>query len=125
MSQSVTSPFPNYPISAHFQYFLKIVPTIYEDSVGNALYEGNQYSVTNQTSTIEQSDLFHPDGRKIPGVFFIYDLSPFMVHIRVKRMAFSTFITQCCAVVGGVLTVAGIIDSLIFHSAKYTGNKPL
>jgi hypothetical protein len=28
------------------------------------------------------------------------------------------FLTGVCAIIGGVFTVAGLIDSLIYHSAK-------
>ena len=34
------------------------------------------------------------------------------------RQAFAHFLTSTCAIIGGVLTVAGLIDSLIFSGAK-------
>lgn len=42
------------------------------------------------------------NGRIMPGVFFIYDLSPIMVELTEKRMGFLHFITNVCAIVGGV-----------------------
>lgn len=33
------------------------------------------------------------------------------------------FATNICAIVGGVFTVAGIIDTLLYHSLNTFGNK--
>ena len=43
----------------------------------------------------------------LPGVFFIYDISPIMVKFTEKTMSFSYFLTSLCAIVGGVFTTAG------------------
>ena len=107
--------------TAHMQYFLKIVPTTYQSSFGYVV-ESNQFSATQQTQLITMNDAFRQgqgggDGR-IPGVFFVYDLSPFMVSMVDKRMPFSTWITSLFAIVGGVVTVAGVIDSMLYASAK-------
>ncbi len=50
------------------------------------------------------------------GVFFMYDLSPIMVKFTEKQRSFAHFLTSVCAIVGGVFTVAGIIDSLVYPS---------
>lgn len=64
--------------------------------------------------------LFYKDLKKIHslGVFFIYDLSPIMVKFTENTKSFTHFLTGVCAIIGGVFTVAGIIDSFIFHSMK-------
>jgi len=95
-----------------YQYFIKIVPTIYEPLSGNAL-NTNQFSVTEH---------FKPLGGEsshgLPGVFFMYELSPIMVHFKEQRKSFAHFITGVCAIIGGVFTVAGIIDSFIYQGMK-------
>jgi len=48
----------------------------------------------------------------------MYDLSPIMVKYSEIRRSFAHFITGVCAIVGGVFTVAGIIDSFIYHSIR-------
>lgn len=54
----------------------------------------------------------------MPGAFFQYELSPFMVrHTEIPR-SFGHFLTNVCAIIGGVYTVAGLIDSLLYHSIK-------
>ena len=57
------------------------------------------------------------------GVFFIYDISPIMVTFREERPAFSYFLTSLCAIVGGVFTVAGIVDSCIYSASGGPGLK--
>ena len=50
----------------------------------------------------------------LPGVFFIYDISPIKVKFTEKQQSFTYFLTSLCAIVGGVFTVAGIIDAAIY-----------
>lgn len=93
-----------------FSYFLKVVPTTYEYSDGSLVYT-NQYSVTRSTKAIGSV-------QALPGVFFIYELSPMMVKYTERRKSFVHFLTGACAIVGGVFTVASLIDALIYKSQK-------
>jgi hypothetical protein len=96
--------------SGVFQYFIKVVPTTYEFASGLAL-DSCQYSVTDQFKSAHNPQ----NGFVLPGVFFIYDISPIMVKFTEKRMSFTYFLTSLCAIVGGVFTVAGIIDGAIYQ----------
>jgi hypothetical protein len=49
-------------------------------------------------------------------VYFRYDLSPVTVKFSLEREGFFHFIVQICAIIGGVFTVAGIIDSVVHKS---------
>ncbi|KAK8579136.1 hypothetical protein V6N13_142356 [Hibiscus sabdariffa] len=51
----------------------------------------------------------------IPVVKFHFELSPMQVLITENPKSFSHFLTNVCAIIGGVFTVAGILDS-IFHN---------
>ncbi|GMJ15943.1 PROTEIN DISULFIDE ISOMERASE 12, PDI-like 5-3, ARABIDOPSIS THALIANA PROTEIN DISULFIDE ISOMERASE 12 [Hibiscus trionum] len=51
----------------------------------------------------------------IPVVKFHFELSPMQVLITENPNSFSHFLTNVCAIIGGVFTVAGILDS-IFHN---------
>eukprot|EP00850_Spirogloea_muscicola_P019075 SM000183S03969 [mRNA] locus=s183:45572:48813:- [translate_table: standard] len=57
-------------------------------------------------------------GQAIPGVFFFYDLSPIKVKFMETRTSSLHFITNVCAIVGGVFTVSGIIDAFVYHGHK-------
>eukprot|EP00906_Rhabdomonas_costata_P008800 RCo012494 len=103
-----------------FQYFIKVVPTIYENLGGQKL-RTNQYSVTEhfKPKPVPSTEPSQPGGT-LPGVFFIYDFSPIMVHIREAQRHRSAlhFLTNLCSIVGGVFTVAGIVDRLLYHSLR-------
>eukprot|EP00667_Euglena_gracilis_P010312 EG_transcript_10495 len=96
--------------SALFQYFIKVVPTIFEHH-GGATVSTNQFSVTEFFKVREEN----AQG-VLPGVFFIYDFSPIMVHIREqpRHRSLLHFLSNLCAIVGGVFTVAGIVDRLLY-----------
>ena len=49
-------------------------------------------------------------------IVFRYDLSPVTVKFSLKKESFFHFLVQICAIIGGIFTVAGIIDSLIHKS---------
>eukprot|EP00951_Prasinocladus_malaysianus_P008444 scaffold61164_cov37-Prasinocladus_malaysianus.AAC.1 len=55
---------------------------------------------------------------EIPMVRFSYQLSPMQVVIKEQRQAFYHFITTVCAIIGGVFTIAGILDSGVYTVAS-------
>lgn len=97
--------------SGMYQYFIKIVPTIYEN-LGGQVLNTNQFSVTEHYKPLQEG------GHGLPGVFFMYELSPIMVKFTENRKSFAHFLTGVCAIIGGVFTVAGIVDSFIYHSMR-------
>jgi endoplasmic reticulum-Golgi intermediate compartment protein 3 len=101
-----------------FQYFVKVVPTVYQSADGQ-LIKTNQFSVTEHYRPIDKSGGEHGGaGHGLPGVFFMYDLSPIMVHVTEHSKSFGHFLTSVCAIVGGVFTVAGIIDSFVYRGMQ-------
>ncbi|KAI3675853.1 hypothetical protein L1987_85449 [Smallanthus sonchifolius] len=94
-----------------YQYFLKVVPTIYTSIRGYTI-QSNQFSVTEHYKTPEVGR------RNLPGVFFFYDLSPIKVTFTETHISFLHFTTNVCAIVGGIFTVAGIVDSFVYHGHK-------
>lgn len=94
-----------------FQYYLKIVPTIYSDIDEDAIHS-YQFSVT------QQGNYMDPRGQmtSLPGTFFVFDLSPFMVKVENDRVPFTHFLTKICAIVGGVISIAGFVDSFMYNS---------
>lgn len=91
-----------------FMYYTKIVPTTYNYISGKAIIT-NQYSVTERYKVIHSHE-----SNGLPGVFVFYELSPIMVEVQEKRQSFFHFLTQLCAIVGGVFTVAGMVDKFIY-----------
>lgn len=99
--------------SVMYQYFVKIVPTVYKKLSGEVVWS-NQYSFTKHKRQVRQMTGEHG----LPGFFVLYELSPMLVQYTEKRRSFMHFLTGVCAIIGGVFTVAGLIDSMIYHSAK-------
>ena len=89
-----------------YQYYLKIVPAKYK-------YEEKEILNFYQYTANSFAELLVD---KNPLLFFRYDLSPITVEYKNAKMSFLTFIINVCAILGGVFTVAGIIDSIIHKS---------
>ena len=89
-----------------YQYYLKIVPTKFRYYSGQA-YNKYQYTA-NSFSEISLD--------RTPLLFFKYDLSPITVEYKNTKMSFLTFLINVFAILGGVFTVAGIIDAIIHKS---------
>lgn len=96
-----------------YQYFVKIVPTTYRKLNGEVV-NTNQFSVTKHKRVVRQVSGEHG----LPGVFVLYEFSPMVVQYTENRRSFMHFLTGLCAIVGGIFTVAGLIDSMIYHSSR-------
>jgi endoplasmic reticulum-Golgi intermediate compartment protein 3 len=62
--------------------------------------------------------------RGLPGVFFFYEVSP--LHVEIKegyRKGWIAFLTSVCAIVGGVVTVMGLLDQLLFFTTQHGGGR--
>ena len=91
-----------------YQYYIKVVPTRYK-ALGKAEFESNQYSVTEHVRHLSPGS-----GRGLPGIYFYYEISPISALIKEKRKgALLPFITSCCAILGGVFTVMGLVDVIL------------
>ena len=90
------------------EHYLKVVHTSYEVSTARTI-DTFQYTVNNN---------FYQDGDGLPSAVFFYDISPMQVVVREESKSFASFLTQLCAIIGGVFTVTGLVDGAIFH----TGN---
>ncbi|XP_076219910.1 endoplasmic reticulum-Golgi intermediate compartment protein 3-like, partial [Aptenodytes patagonicus] len=85
--------------SMMFQYFVKVVPTVYM-KVDGEVVRTNQFSVTRHEKIA--NGLLGDQG--LPGVFVLCELLPMMVKLTEKHRSFTHFLTGVCAVVGGVFT---------------------
>jgi endoplasmic reticulum-Golgi intermediate compartment protein 3 len=76
----------------------QVVPTLYRYLNGTTI-QTNQFSVTE---------------RGLPGVFFFYEVSALHVEIEEYKRGWVAFFTSVAAIVGGVVTVMGMIDKMVF-----------
>jgi len=66
----------------------------------------------------------HKEDTVLPSVMIQYDLSPMTVVARYKKQPFYHFITNFCAIIGGVFSIIGIIDRL-FQTVAAGFNKKI
>ncbi|OBZ68906.1 Endoplasmic reticulum-Golgi intermediate compartment protein 3 [Grifola frondosa] len=107
-----------------FQYFLKVVSTQFRLLDGRTI-NTNQYSATHFERDLEKGSQENAGAvhvthgsAGIPGAFFNYEISPILVVHSETRQSFAHFLTSTCAIVGGVLTVASLIDSVLFATGR-------
>ena len=81
------------------------MPSFFTDS------SGNQYNVFQLTQN-SISDFNAP----MSVLIFNYELSPITVQYTQVTENFFEFLVYICAIVGGVFTVAGIVDAMIHKS---------
>ncbi|KAF5360754.1 hypothetical protein D9756_004714 [Leucocoprinus leucothites] len=108
-----------------FQYFLKVVSTQFRTMDGK-IVNTHQYSVTHFERDLEEGGTgetpagihVHHGTQGLPGAFFNYEISPILVVHSDTRQSFAHFVTSTCAIVGGVLTVASLFDSVLFATSR-------
>jgi len=99
-------------LSSH-DYFMKIVPTIYEPRSGAEL-TSYQY-----TFAYRNYLAYGHGGRVMPAIWFRYDLTPITVKYTERMKPFYSFLTTICAVVGGTFTVASFLDAAVFTASEF------
>ncbi|CAL5224040.1 g6662 [Coccomyxa viridis] len=96
---------------ATFEHYMQVVLTTIEPSKTrqDLSYDAYEYTVHSHTY----------DTAEIPSAKFTYDLSPIQILVSEKHRAWYHFITTTCAIIGGVFTVAGIVDGLVHTGARF------
>eukprot|EP00933_Yihiella_yeosuensis_P043029 TRINITY_DN37738_c0_g1_i1.p1 TRINITY_DN37738_c0_g1~~TRINITY_DN37738_c0_g1_i1.p1 ORF type:complete len:370 (+),score=48.43 TRINITY_DN37738_c0_g1_i1:81-1190(+) len=92
-----------------FHYYIKLVPTVFTDRWGAELYT-NQYSSTDSAKNVQ---VRKTELSGLPGVFLVYDFSPFLMRKTEKTKPWSYIFTSICAIVGGVFSIAMLVELVI------------
>jgi hypothetical protein len=74
------------------------------------------YLTSTSTPTHRSVDIL--TGRNLPGVFCFYEINPIQVRLAETRTSLLHFLTNVCAIVGGVFTVSGLVDSTVYHGQR-------
>jgi endoplasmic reticulum-Golgi intermediate compartment protein 3 len=100
----------------NYLYFLKCVSTHYHYLSSRPPFQTHQYSTTFHSRPLsggkdpDHNSAVHSRGG-VPGVFFVYDISPMRVIKREERgNSLGGFLAAVVGGVGGVLVLAGWID---------------
>jgi thiol-disulfide isomerase/thioredoxin len=98
-----------------YEHFARVVSTTFKylNGVDFPAYEFSvsSNSFTHGKETVEADPSEHE--RALPSVAFRYDLSPLQIFITETRMGLGLYVVVLCAIIGGVYTIAGILDSVL------------
>ena len=59
----------------------------------------------------------------MPGVYFVYEFSPLRSVIHETHLPLFELCTSLCAILGGVFTVMGMVDSVLYSMSKEVERK--
>eukprot|EP01064_Diplonema_japonicum_P001470 TRINITY_DN10946_c0_g1_i1.p1 TRINITY_DN10946_c0_g1~~TRINITY_DN10946_c0_g1_i1.p1 ORF type:complete len:459 (+),score=127.48 TRINITY_DN10946_c0_g1_i1:43-1419(+) len=90
-----------------FEHYMKVLTTTYR--LGWREVKGYQVQHSNHQYLFEEQHAYDDDGR-VPEARFSYDFSPTAVIVQYSGRRWYEFITNLCAIVGGVFTVMGLLD---------------
>ena len=88
------------------EHYLKVVNTRFEYlDLGNiSAYKYTSYSAQYHGTTM------------LPVVKFTYDISPMGIVVEEKYKPLYSFLTSVCAIIGGMFTVFGLFDSVVYET---------
>ena len=99
--------------SAVFSYYITIIPVEYVSPFGYKM-NSNQFSYDFKYKHIMKPGPGQLMMNALPGVFFMYKFSPFMLQISEKRQSIFGLIIDLCALCGGVYAIFTMLDSFSF-----------
>ena len=67
--------------------------------------------------------LQHSGTLEVPSIKISYDLSPMHIAVQEESMPLYRFVTSLCAIIGGVFTVIGLVDALLYRFGQVLGKK--
>ena len=100
------------------RYALKVIPTVLDD--GWFPQVANQYSLAESYVSAKQ---LQTDSTAVPGIIFFYDFFPVMVQVKKERTSLLEFMVSLCAVVGGCVALASLLDGAVFSTTKVLAGK--
>eukprot|EP00045_Choanoeca_perplexa_P010073 m.100690 g.100690 ORF g.100690 m.100690 type:complete len:350 (-) comp15137_c0_seq6:33-1082(-) len=86
-----------------FQYYLKVVPSTTKRLGQDVPTRSNQYSVTEQHRQLTSTE------RRIPGIYFKYEIEPVGVHVHEEHRSLGQFVIRMCGIIGGIVATSGML----------------
>mmetsp|Transcript_41633 Transcript_41633/g.109906 ORF Transcript_41633/g.109906 Transcript_41633/m.109906 type:complete len:403 (-) Transcript_41633:47-1255(-) len=97
----------------HHQYDIHVIPTQYVEDGGTDI-SSHQYSVTEYTRRVNTQ---YAD-TTAAGLWMSYTFTPFEVRVTRSRKSLWHFLTECCAILGGIFAFTGILDKLAYRVSR-------
>ncbi|CAE8600541.1 unnamed protein product, partial [Polarella glacialis] len=102
-------------LSEHYQYDIHVIPTTYKED-GSDQVVSHQYSVTEYNKPVD-NERKNPDAAP-SGLWMTYDFTPFEVRVTRTRKSLWHFLTECCAILGGIFAFSGMLDNFAHQILK-------
>lgn len=99
------------PQATIFEYYCNVVPTTYQGIADTR----HVYQFTVNSNRITNTHM--------PGIYLRYGMSPVTVKYSDFRMPFFTFMIQTLAIVGGLFTVAGLLEAVLHKGIQSVSKK--
>lgn len=103
-----------------YQFHIKVIPTMYKPLRRRHILS-NQYSISEQFVRLDL--LSAMQGGNQPGIYFYYDFFPVIMEYRERKPSFLNFLTRVCGIIGGIFTVAGVIDGILHRASESVKKK--
>ncbi len=91
-----------------FDYFIKIIPQIFENKYTSETLVAYQYSLTYKAKV-------RKDPMSMPIVIINYDYSPVAVKYTMERRYFLHLLTDICALIGGIFVIFSILNNVLLR----------
>merc|ERR1711920_210478 len=76
----------------------------------------HQYSVTEYVKSLDARERLQDPAAL--GLWVSYDFTPFEVKVTRSRKSIFHFLTECCAIVGGIFAFTGMLDNFAYQIQK-------
>jgi len=106
------------PTSEHYQYDIHVIPTRFLEDGYDEVFS-HQYSVTEYMKVLNHKE--QSQEALAPGLWMTYDFTPFEVRVTKSRKSMWHFLTECCAILGGIFAFTGMIDNFAYTLRKVAG----
>eukprot|EP00873_Tetraselmis_striata_P008725 jgi/Tetstr1/428989/TSEL_018964.t1 len=93
------------------EHYLQVIHNTFRPLSGGKNSHADVYEYTVHSHT-------YTNAEEVPAAKFAYTLSPMQMIVEERRQPFYHFVTTVCAIIGGVFTVAGMLDSGVYAAAS-------
>jgi hypothetical protein len=101
-----------------YDYFVKVIPHIFDDKIRGDTNQGYQYSLTSKSKPFSADANSH----EMPVVMINYDISPIIMKITLQSHSWTHALTHICAIVGGIFVIFNILNRVLLSMCDFSGS---
>jgi hypothetical protein len=108
--------YSNISDSKSYDYFVKVIPHIFNDKIYGDTYQGYQYSMSSKSRNFDAD----ASAFEMPTVMINYDMSPITMKITIEGRSWAHSLTHICAIVGGVFVIFSILNRILLSFCDFS-----